>query len=244
MARTAAPRSLKKEMTIVARIGDYDELLKIAPGSSDAYGRRGRAYRAIGSLGESLSDYTVQILRNPRDSRAYDNRGDTYYASGQYGPAIVDYTMAIDLDPEFVYAYFDRGKAREAQYEYDLAIKNYAEAIKRGPTTTGAVLRLYVARAHTASNSAEKELEENANRLDRSDPLYPVVELFLGRRTADALLTDAGDSRCEFQFYLANWHILHGDNKSAIQALNEALGSCSKADIPYYETKIALKEMR
>jgi tetratricopeptide (TPR) repeat protein len=63
------------------------------------------------------------------------------------------------------YAYFDRGKAREAQYEYDLAIKDYAEAIKRGPTTTSAVLRLYVARAHTASNSAEKELEENANRL-------------------------------------------------------------------------------
>jgi tetratricopeptide (TPR) repeat protein len=64
MARYRRASLFEKRNDYSRAIGDYDELLKIAPGSSDAYGRRGRAYRAIGSLSESLSDYTVQILRN------------------------------------------------------------------------------------------------------------------------------------------------------------------------------------
>jgi len=222
-------------------IDDYSELLKIAPGSTGVYGARGRAYRAIGNFDESLSDYTVQLAKNRYDARAYDNRGDTYYASGQYGRAIADYSMAIAADPKFVYAYVDRGKAHEAQRAYDLAINDYAEAIKRDPTSTMAALRLYIARMHERSNSAGKELDANAKMLNRSDPLYPVVELFLGRRAADAVLAGAGDDRCEILFYVAKWQMLQGNDQSAIRMLNEALASCSKADIPYYDARIELR---
>jgi tetratricopeptide (TPR) repeat protein len=166
----------------------------------------------------------------------------TRITSGAFDLAIADYSSAIAIDPGFVYAYFDRGKAQEAKRAYDLAIKDYAEAINRGPKTTRAVLRLYIVSSHVsaAATSAGRELEANAKGLIRSDPLYPLVELFLGRLTADAVLASAGDNRCEIQFYVANWHELQGDNQRAVQALNEALGLCSKADIPYYDAKIEL----
>lgn len=224
-------------------INDYSELLKISPGSTGVYGARGRAYRALGDFRESLSDYTAQIAKNARDSRAYDNRGDTYYAAGQFDRAMADYTMAIDAEPGFAYAYFDRGKAHEALKAYDLATNDYAEAIKRDPKNTRAVLGLYIVRSHATSGSAGKELETNAKVLDPSDALYPIVELFLGRRAADAVLADAGDDRCERLLYVAKWHMLRGNNQNAIQELNEALASCSKADIPYYDAKIELTQL-
>lgn len=235
---------LEKKSDFAGAIADYDQLLKLAPQFADVYGSRARAYRALGKFNESLSDYTVQIARNPRDARAYDNRGDTYYVLGQYDLAIADYSVAIDADKEFSYAYFDRGKAYEAKQETDLAIKDYVEAIKHSPSISRAVLRLYVARTRAGDKSALKELEENADKLDRSDPLHRVIELFLGRRTADAVLGDAGADLCEMQLYTANWLMLHEDNKRGRQMLNEALTLCSKAEIPYYDAKIALAQLR
>ncbi len=224
-------------------INDYDAILKITPMSPDIYRRRARAYRGIGDYESALSDYTALVAINIRDSRAYDDRGDTYYAMSKYDKAIEDYSTAIDQDPKFVYAYFDRGKAYEAKQAYDEADKDYADAIARGPSTTRAVLRQYILHARKAPAIAIKELAENAKKLDGSDRLHPLVELFVGQIKAETVLAGAGDERCEIQFYVAVWHEMQGDKQSAVRGLDDALRVCSKADIPYYDAKIELQRV-
>ena len=57
-----------------------------------------------------------------------------------------------------------------------------------------------------------------------------MVELFLGRRTATATLAAASkpDERCEAQYYIGEWYLLHDDKTAAPPALEAAADTCPK----------------
>jgi hypothetical protein len=73
-------------------------------------------------------------------------------------------------------------------------------------------------------------LQSNASALKQSDWPFPAVELFLGRRTATATLAAATkpDERCEAQYYIGEWYLLHDDKTCAPPALEAAAGPCPK----------------
>jgi lipoprotein NlpI len=105
------------------------------------------------------------------------------------------------------------------------------------------VLWLYLARARSGPQIAAAGLETNAKKLKQPDWPYPVVELFLGRRTPEATFAAASDDRCEAQFYIGEWHLLRGNRPAAMVALKAAVETCPKAFIEYKFAQAELQRL-
>ena len=89
------------------------------------------------------------------------------------------------------------------------------------------------------------ELQSNASALTQSDWPFPVVELFLGRRTATATLAAATkpDERCEAQYYIGEWYLLHDDKTAAPPALEAAADTCPKNFDEYQLVQAELRHL-
>jgi hypothetical protein len=74
---------------------------------------------------------------------------------------------------------------------------------------------------------------------------FPLVEFFLGRRTADATLATASDSgeHCEAQFGISQRYLLHDDREAARTALKEAADICPKHSTEYVNVKAELMRL-
>ncbi len=113
------------------------------------------------------------------------------------------------------------------------------------PDGAYAVLWLYLARARGASQSAISELENNAQKLKREEWPYPVIELYLGQRTAEVTLTAAAkpDERCEASFYVGMHHLLRNDRAAATDLLRAAVDTCPKTFIEYAGAQVGMKSL-
>jgi hypothetical protein len=62
-----------------------------------------------------------------------------------------------------------------------------------------------------------------------------VIELFLGKRSTDALLAASSNEaeRCQAQFYVGEWYLLNGKQADGAAALNRAVETCPKTRIEY-----------
>jgi lipoprotein NlpI len=104
------------------------------------------------------------------------------------------------------------------------------------------MIMLYLARKRTGE-SAEAELEANIKRLQIKVWPYAFAELYLGRRSPDALLEAATTPsyRCQAQFFIGEWKILNSDVPEGVKLLTAAVEICSKDAI---ESKAAIAELK
>jgi lipoprotein NlpI len=107
------------------------------------------------------------------------------------------------------------------------------------------VLWRYLALARSGNQTAGAGLETDAKNLKQADWPYPVVELFLGRRTAEATLaaTSKPDEKCEAQFYIGESHLIRGERDRAVEFLKAAVESCPKAFIESRGASAELKRL-
>ena len=81
---------------------------------------------------------------------------------------------------------------------------DYDDAIKLSPTSAYVVIWRYLIQARAKNNEfATQELDIKSKALNQTWP-YPIVELYLGRKTFESVLeaADSPDSICEAQFYI------------------------------------------
>jgi lipoprotein NlpI len=233
-------------------IQDYDQAIKLNPNYALAFYNRGLAYddkkqydRAIQDYDQAIQDFDQAIKLDPNDAIAFYNRGNAYRNKGQYDRAIQDFDQAIKLDPNHANAFLNRGYTNFYTANYGAAASGLARSVTQKPDHAYPVLWLYLARARSGSQNAVKELEANAEKLKRAEWPYAVVELYLGRRTAEATLAAAGkpDERCEAQFYVGIWHLLRSDRAAATELLKAAVDTCPKTFIEYAGAQAEVKRL-
>ena len=100
----------------------------------------------------------------------------------------------------------------------------------------------FLAQARLGENGAA-ELAANAARLKSKDWPYPVIELLLGKQTAERTLAAASkpSEKCEANFYVGEWHLIRRDREQAYKMLQTAIDSCSKT---FYEHDAAITELQ
>jgi lipoprotein NlpI len=225
-------------------MADFEKAIEIDPKLAPAYTGRGIAYEKKGDHDRAIADYSKAIELDPKDAHSYYHRGNAYERKGEYDRAIADFDKAIELNPKLAGAYNNRGIVHFVNQDYDHAIADYNEAIRLDPKSAYPVLWRYLARARSGSSlTAAAELETDAERnLKQPDWPFPVVELFLGRRTPEATLEASTnrDDRCEAQFYVGEWRLSQGDRPAAVAALKMAADTCSKT---FYEYGLAQAEL-
>jgi tetratricopeptide (TPR) repeat protein len=144
---------------------------------------------------EAIAEYRKAIELDPHDGWPHRALGDALSDQGKTEEAIGEYRKAIEVDPHdagahialgVALALIDQGQTEEAIAEYQKAIELDPHDAKSHPRDAYPVLWLYLARARSGAQIAAAELETNAKKLKQPDWPYPVVELFLGRRTPEA----------------------------------------------------------
>lgn len=193
------------------------------------------ALRAIGQFGKgefdkAIIDFEQALKLDPELITARTNRGNAYQAKGEREKAIAEYELALKLDKADPDALTGRGRAQFAVGAYGPAAADFSAAIAGIPDDAYSILWLYLARARSGDAKASGELQANLAKVDPKFWPTPIAELYLGRRTPDALMAAAmgPEEKCEAEFYIGEWHLLRSEAALAGPRFKQAVADCPK----------------
>jgi tetratricopeptide (TPR) repeat protein len=228
---------------------DYDQAIKLDPNNAKgaaatAWNLKGRAQFMHGDVDGAIAAYDEAVRLNPKFAFAHQNRGDAFKDKGEYARAIENYDRAIDLQLTEPQIYASRGLMHFYSGDFPKAAADFTQAAQ-GPVDAYSLLLFYIslARASPDAKDAKDALTRGASRLESRDWPYPVVEMFLGQRSPEAVRAAAGnsDQQCEMQYYVGEWQLLQGRREPAHAALQTAVDSCPKNFVEYRAAAAELK---
>ena len=224
-------------------IAEYTRAMEISPRDPDSLYGRGWSYHSAGNVGRAIDDYTEAARLRPRWSDVYKMRAYAHFAEGKLALAIADLRRAVEYDPKDVGHLTALGLLRLCLGESDVARGNLSRALqfKDDPES---MLLLHIARAQGGRRITE-ELEANARRLRSKAWPFPVVELYLGKRSVSDALAAArtNEEHCEAQYYIGQLHLLRGSKAEALAAFKHAALVCPKTNIEYGAAAAELKRL-
>jgi lipoprotein NlpI len=223
-------------------IADYSEAIRLDPEFVSALRNRGDVYRLKGEFDRAIEDYSGAIRLDPKYVVAFVGRGDAYRKKGDYDHAIPDYTEVIRLDPENAGGYEKRGKTNFLKGDFTAAATDLLRA--NLADSADSMLWLYLARRHSGQDGAA-ELSANAARLKSKNWPYQIIDFYLGRRSADEMLSEGPEpgERCEAHFFLGEWQLLGGNKTDAKSAFQAAVDACPKMFLAYDGAVAGLKRL-
>lgn len=215
-------------------VADYTEAIRLYPDDAEPYRSRAYIHNVLNDFPAAIADYTQAIRLDPKSAEAYAGRGRILAETGELDRALADLSEAIALEPNqgthpahrgFVHFY--RGAFAPSAADLHKAVALDPEGI----VAQYALVFRYLARLR-AGEDGNTELAETVK--DHKFPL-PVLEFFLGRVPLEAVSkdTDSPDSRCETEFYLAQWHIIRGERDQALPRLRATSGTMCRIGSPH-----------
>jgi len=213
-------------------IQDYNEAIRIDPDSALTRNNRGSAYQHKGDYERALQDYDQAIRLDAGSAQAFNNRGRAHHFKESYAQAIRDYGEAIELDADYALAYFNRGLARYDQGLYIGAVPDFVRAYHLDPDNPYRAIGLFLAKAR-AGDTDREGLVSQARVFNLSRWPGPVIALFVGQLTPDALLEAARnpdavvqrEQQCEAYFYAGQELLLRGQREAAARLLQAAVNT-------------------
>ncbi len=236
----------KKEFELAAR--DFDAVIKRRPDDPVAYWGLGLSQSGLGHDEAALPalDRVIALNQNPYEilPDSLIERGGIYIDLGQYDRAIQDFDQALSLRPDDPPAHGAKGDAEFDAGRFSEAEDDLRTASDHDPKMAYYPLWLDMAMSRQGKDGGA-ELAERAAKLDLTAWPGPVVQFYLGRATAEDMLTTArsgdaktqADQQCEASFYLGEHSLLAGDKAEAERLLGEALEHCNRKFIEYAGAK-------
>jgi lipoprotein NlpI len=231
-------------------IQDYTQALRLNPNFAAAFNNRGNAYAAKDDYDRAIQNYDQALRLDPNDALACNNRGNAYAAKDDYDRAIQDYTQALRLNPNFTAAFRHRGWARFAQGQFAAAVPDLARAAQLAPADIQSVLWLYVAQSR-AGQGGRDDLARAAARLNLAPWPGPVVSLYLGTSTEQAVVAAAADphpktqreQQCGAYFYVGEHLLLQGRRAEAAKMFQAAVATGAAHFLEFGGAKAELKRL-
>lgn len=184
---------------------------------------------------------------------AYFFRGYAWSQTGEHARAIADFTESIALDPKLEESYRLRGLSEFYLRHYRLAAPDFVQVIKLEQKDPYAPLWRYLAdvRAEDAWVAFIDLRSSWEHNLDQFKWPAPVAQFLLGKLSIEGLRRAAkqGDAKtraeqsCEVDYYLGQWHLMHGRWDDARALFQQAVATCPKAFYEYLGAVAALKPL-
>ena len=226
-------------------IADYTQAIRIDPKDAGTIANRGWTKRKKGDLDGAFVDFNEAIRTDPKFVRAYYNRGLAWNDRQDYDRAIADFNEAIRLDPKGDVAYHDRALTKFYKGDFAGSADDLRKSndLKRESFT---VLRLYIARSRAGASNANAEFIKAAGDLTSKGWPRPVIEFYLGERSAESMVAAADNTerRCDAQFYLGEWQLTQNKRAEAAESLRGAIADgCPKYLFEYVGAQVDLKRI-
>jgi lipoprotein NlpI len=224
-------------------IDDFNQALKIAPRIPMIYFNRGISWKALGNFERAIADQAQAIALFPDFADAHGELGVVYQLKRLFDPSIASLTTAINLAPSAPIHLKNRGLTLYYQGDFEAAAIDLRRALDLA-SDTYTLLFLYLARTK-AGHDAVAELATRAAKLRNRTWPVAIVELYLGRLTAEAALAAAAtpDEAAEAQFYLGEWHLMRHDRVAAESALRRAVQSLPTLFSEFTGAVVALERL-
>jgi len=227
-------------------IADYDRAIQLSPADARIYVGRGMAYYRKGDLDRAFSDSEQALRLDPKQDSAFGLRATVYKTKGEVDRAVADYDRLIELDPKNPRAYRSRAIAHVQAGSISKSLADLDRSIELDPRDAySALWHEVVAKRSNVSS----RLAAVAGELDLSKWPAPIIHLFLGEMSPEAVLAAAGDANgekkreqiCEANFYLGELALLRGAREEARPLLLLATAECPKG---FVERQAADAELR
>ena len=171
-------------------------------------------------------------------AHAYYNRGIADQSKSDYDRAIADFDQAIAINPKYMASYFSRGRLNLFIGALPKALADLNQASELSPKYAYAALWLDI--ANKRSNLPSR-LPEAMKQIDMTKWPAPVIRLYLGQLTSEAVLAAAVDPDsetqkgqvCETNFYTGELALQRGDKDGATHLFRLAAAGCPKSFIEY-----------
>jgi lipoprotein NlpI len=231
-------------------IQDYDEAIRIDPEAALTFNNRGSAFQHMGNYDRAIQDYDQAIRLDGGFALSYNNRGRAHHLKEDYAQAIKDYGEAIDIDPDYPLAFYNRGLARFDQGFYIAAVPDFVRAVQLDPAKPYRVLALYLAKARGGDPDQEM-LATSASQLNLTQWPGPVVNLYLGQATPQAVLNAAQDPDpqvqrerlCEAYFYIGEYLLIANQRAEATRMFQAAVSTGVTSLFEYASARAELRRL-
>ena len=218
---------------------DYDEALRRNPKLAAVYQYRGLAYLSQHDNDRAIAEFGKGIELDPKDAMLRLGRASAYSLKGQVKLAMADYDAAIASDPKNFLPLTMRGIAYYYSNTPEKARDDFARAAAIAPMDYMAPIWLHIAERRLGLKS---QLAITAQRFDMKRWPAPLMRLFLGELTPEALLApDQPDLArnpsliCDHSFYAGEFMSLRGNKQEAQRLFEAAEHACP----PYFTEGVA-----
>lgn len=227
---------------------DFSQALAIDSNFAMAYSNRGNAYYARRDLDRAIADFNRAVAIEPKFAGAYNNRANAFNAAGDLDRAIADYSQAIALDPGLAKAYWNRGRLALLTGSLAKALDDLNHVAELAPTDPYVALWLDIANRR---GNRPSRLAGMAKQINLTVWPSPVINLYLGQSTPDAVLASADtanaetkkDRLCDASFYIAEFVLQQGRKAEAVRLFRRAAADCRKTFIEYGAAIAELKAL-
>ena len=203
---------------------------------------RASGYLWEAKFAEALRDYDRTLSAHPEDVKALRQRGYTYLMMGNPDRALADFGQALKQGTEVAATKRQNALALYASGRYKDASTGMLSEFGRIDAQYEVMMR-YLSRTR-AGEDAHASLMAEAEKLEETDQWpYPLVEYYLGLRTAAGVLASiAADSngtkeeelkrrRAEADFFLGEFALTENRVGDAARLLEEAINITNKREV-------------
>jgi lipoprotein NlpI len=228
-------------------LADATAAIAILPNSADGYLMRSQVYFEKEDYAQALAEANEGLDRDGHSAHGYYLRGVAYQAAGDYRHSLSDFkdwreieTDSFDANRNVAIAEWELGR-------FDDAAGELAKIVQHWPDSPYDVLWLALANIKLGRDSVAP-VAASVPHLDTKRWPAPLIDLYLGKSTPDAVLKAAAASEarvrngnlCEANFYAGEWQ-LPRDAAGGKALIAEAAKSCPRS---FYEWAPANAELK
>jgi tetratricopeptide (TPR) repeat protein len=235
-------------------IGQYDQAIEAFTAALQAgdlapvyrpvaYIRRAEAYLQTGRCKEALTDVDAAAQLREADAQILRDRLWAHTCLGDHAAAVQDFAVLVARWPD-ASTYLAYATNQWSAGDFSGAAANFAKAqalIEKDAKRKSYVALWYAMSALRAGTYDAQMFSTVAASLRSDDWPRPLVDFYLGTATLDAVRRAAagGDARpaagqkCETDFYVGEWLLVHGDNAGAEPLIASAAQQCPRNFVEY-----------
>jgi lipoprotein NlpI len=224
-------------------IDDLDRAIGLDSRFAVAYFNRGISWKILEDYDRAVADQTQARALAPGNSGPHGELGVLALFRHDFDASIGHLNLAIKLAPRAAEHYKLRGCAHLVRGEVMAAEVDLRYSINLADDPY-ALLFWYLSCAKIGHN-ATGELGSRAQRFRSRRWPVAIIDFYLGKIEIDAALATATNSveRAEAEFYVGQWHVLHGNHAHAVTALQAAVKGCPTYFIEHTAAVAELKRL-